>query len=111
MERDDSDLDVVVEFSGNEREDDLFNALHEDEFFIGDVKVDINPITEERTGTLETYLPQVDDYLEEIIKSGEQEHVNEKVSIKDKLEEKKAVIEQSDKAGKEIPEKGYLLLQ
>ena len=40
-----SDLDVVVELSGNEREDDLFNLLHEGDFSIGGVKVDINPIS------------------------------------------------------------------
>ena len=48
-----SDLDVVVELSGNEREDDLFDLLHEDDFSIGGVKVDINPITKNKTGTLE----------------------------------------------------------
>ena len=39
-------MDVVVQLSGNEREDDLFNLLHEDKFRIGGVLVDINPITE-----------------------------------------------------------------
>lgn len=58
-----SDLDVVVEYTGDEREDDMFNLLHEDKFSIGGVKVDINPITECRTGTLEEYLPGVEKYL------------------------------------------------
>lgn len=31
---------------------------------IGEVKVDINPITAQGTGTLETYLPQAEEYLE-----------------------------------------------
>lgn len=51
-----SDLDVVVELSGDERKDDLFNLLHEDSFKIGGVPVDINPITKYKTGTLEEYL-------------------------------------------------------
>lgn len=36
----------------------------------------------------------------------EKEHKTGRVSIKEKLAEKKAVIEQRDKPGKEIPEKG-----
>ena len=58
MEGKNSDLDVVVQLSGNEREDDLFNLLHEDKFRIGGVLVDINPITEYKTGTLEEYLEE-----------------------------------------------------
>ena len=60
-----SDLDVVVEYRGRESEDDLFNAFNEDGFSIGGVKVDINPITEGKTGTLGEYLPGVEAYLEE----------------------------------------------
>ena len=79
-----SDLDVVVELFGNEREDDLFNLFHEDGFSIGGVPVDINPITEKRTGTLEEYLPGVEKYLEEKSK---------KPSIKKRLAEKKKEAE------------------
>ena len=60
-----SDLDVVVEYRGGENEDALFNAFNEDGFKIGGVKVDINPITEGKTGTLGEYLPGVEAYLEE----------------------------------------------
>ena len=60
-----SDLDVVVEYRGRESEDDLFNAFNEDGFTIGGVKVDINPITEGKTGTLGEYLPGVEAYLVE----------------------------------------------
>lgn len=52
LEREGSDLDVVVELSTNEREDDLFNTFNEDGLHIGGIKVDINPITEQRTGSL-----------------------------------------------------------
>lgn len=65
LEQEGSDLDVVVEYTGVEREDDMFNILNEDGLQIGGVKVDINPITEEQTGTLETYLPGVETYLVE----------------------------------------------
>ena len=73
LEKDNSDLDVVGELSTNEREDDLFNAFNEDGLHIGEVRVDINPITAQRTGTLETYLPQAEEYLESIRQEREQE--------------------------------------
>lgn len=65
LEKAGSDLDVVVEYKGREHEDDLFNAFNEDGLMIGGIKVDINPITEGRTGTLATYLPGVESYLAE----------------------------------------------
>ena len=65
LEKAGSNLDVVVEYKGREHEDDLFNAFNEDGLMIGGVKVDINPITEGKTGTLATYLPGVESYLAE----------------------------------------------
>lgn len=73
IEKENSDLDVVVEYTGSTREDDLFNMLHEDSIYIAGIQVDINPITEGRTGTLETYLPKVETYLQE---KAQQEQVN-----------------------------------
>ena len=64
LEQEGSDLDVVVELSTNEREDVLFDMLNENGLSIGGVKVDINPITAQRTGSLETYLLLAEDYLE-----------------------------------------------
>ena len=83
-----SDLDVVVEYIGDEREDDMFNLLHEDKFSIAGVKIDINPITAYKTGTLEEYLPGVEKYLEE---------KRQKVSVREKLKEKKSAISANDK--------------
>ena len=65
LEKAGSDLDVVVEYKGREHEDDLFNAFNKDGLMIGGIKVDINPITEGKTGTLATYLPGVESYLAE----------------------------------------------
>ena len=74
LERNGSDLDVIVELSTNEREDDLFNAFNNDDgMYIGDVKVDINPITQQQAGTLESYLPQVEEYLAGVREAREQE--------------------------------------
>lgn len=90
-----SDLDVVLEYKGTIREDAFFDILHEDEMEIGGVKVDINPITEGKTGTLEEYLPGVEKYLEE---------KRQKTSVREKLKEKKSDIyaqsERTDKSSK-----------
>lgn len=76
LEKDGSDLDVVVELSSNEREDVLFDIFNGDALHIGGVKVDINPITAQRTGTLDAYLPQVEEYLEELRRARENEPVS-----------------------------------
>ena len=73
LEKSGSDLDVVVEYKGRETEDDLFNAFNEDGFMIGGVRVDINPITEGKTGTLGEYLPGVETYLEGVREAREKE--------------------------------------
>lgn len=57
--RDDSDLDAVVEYDGDIREDDFFSILNdEDPLYIDDVRVDINPIKED----LDLYMKRSDDY-------------------------------------------------
>jgi len=60
-----SDIDVAVSYSGNLKEDDFFNALHEDGLKIAGIPVDINPISMEKTGTLEKYLESAEKYLDE----------------------------------------------
>ena len=81
LEYEGSDLDLVVELSTAEREDDLFNAFNEDGLHIGEVKVDINPITAQRSGTLESYLPQVEEYLEGVRQVREQEKESAEVTL------------------------------
>ena len=57
--RDDSDLDAVVEYDGDIREDDFFNILNdEDALYIDDIIVDINPIKED----LDLYMKRSNDY-------------------------------------------------
>ncbi|MGN0485303.1 MAG: YodL domain-containing protein, partial [Lachnospiraceae bacterium] len=91
LEKDSSDLDVVVELSTNEREDDLFNAFNEDGLHIGEVKVDINPITAQCTGTLETYLPQAEEYLESIRQEREQE-LAQQMQTQDEMEKEEVEV-------------------
>ena len=76
LERNGSDLDVAVELSTNEREDVLFDTFNADGLSIGGIKVDINPITAQRTGTLETYLPNVEEYLDRVREAREHELIS-----------------------------------
>ena len=89
-----ADLDVAVEFTGREREDALFEIFHEDSFEVEGVKVDINPIKAEKTGTLETYLPKAEKYLTEKKNVLQQENKKQhgRISIREKLAEKRAVV-------------------
>ena len=59
-----SDIDIVVEYKGDIREDDLFNLFHEDEFLLGNHKVDINPIQADKSGNIAEFLQQVTIYME-----------------------------------------------
>ena len=56
----DSDLDVVLYYKGNMKEDSLFNILHDDEYkdelTYNKVYIDINPIRDEETGSLASYI-------------------------------------------------------
>ena len=60
--RDDSDLDVVLSYRGNIREDSFFNELNAHGIAMAGIKVDINPIAEERI-TLAEYMKESEAYL------------------------------------------------
>lgn len=59
-----SDLDILVEYKGDLKESDFFNILHQEEYKIGGMKVDLNPIREEESGTIKEYLNRSDKYRE-----------------------------------------------
>ena len=59
----DSDLDLLVEYKGDYSEDSLFNLLNSDEWEINGVKLDINPITEGKSGTIEQFMKRNADYV------------------------------------------------
>ena len=62
--REDSDLDVVLSYKGDIREDSFFNALNESGIAMAGIKVDINPIAEERI-TLAEYIKESEKYLDQ----------------------------------------------
>ncbi len=74
MEKDSSDLDIVAEYQGISGEDDLFNLFHESEFYIGECKIDINPIKEEKSGSIAEFLNRAAQYMEQKVEEiGNQE--------------------------------------
>lgn len=60
-----SDVDVALSYSGNIREDDFFSALHKAGMAIAGLPLDINPVSTEKTGTLQKYLEQAEKYLDD----------------------------------------------
>lgn len=56
-----SDIDVLIEYEGDAREDDMYNALNFSETYNGklkidEIEVDINPIKKEKSGTIREFL-------------------------------------------------------
>lgn len=88
--RPDSDLDVVVEYSGDIREDDMFNALNgeEDALSIEGIRVDINPIRKEETGDLQDYMKQSEEYDKEKSEHAKQKGPSAALEIKNNKSEK-----------------------
>ena len=62
--RDDSDLNVVLSYRVNIREDSFFNELNAHGIAMAGIKVDINPIAEERI-TLAEYMKESEAYLDQ----------------------------------------------
>lgn len=89
-----SDMDVVVDYKGTIREDDFLNILHEEEFAITGIAVDINPITEDKMGSLAEYLESVVHFLQEKM----QEKKLEKRSVREKIKLAKQVPQKREKA-------------
>lgn len=63
--KEDSDVDVVIAYEGTVREDDLFSVLNEAGYKVGNMRVDMNPIRPDKTGTLEDFLEKSERYLDE----------------------------------------------
>lgn len=66
--RPDSDLDVVMEYEGEAKEDAIFNILNEDPMYFDGIKIDVNPIRSEQTGTLEENMVKSHNYDRDILK-------------------------------------------
>ena len=62
--REDSDIDVVVSYTGDIREDSFFDILNGGGLKVAGLPVDMNPISLEKTGTLGQYLEGAEKYLD-----------------------------------------------
>jgi len=65
LERKRSDIDIVLAYTGHEREDTLFDMIARKRLYIGGHRVDVNPINIETNCSLDTYLKEADKYLED----------------------------------------------
>lgn len=66
-----SDLDVVMFYKGSDREDDLFNTLHDSMYFdteIEGIKVDVNPVRINNESDIKRYKEKSDKYDKEKLK-------------------------------------------
>lgn len=60
MAREDSDLDILLEYEGDVKEDEVFNALNAEPFEIMGIKVDFFPVRAQESGTLYDWLASHD---------------------------------------------------
>lgn len=78
-----SDLDILVEYEGDFREDALFDILHEEALDLEGITIDINPINPHYSLTTEQWLARDAQWREEdrqkaVVKSDENENVQSK---------------------------------
>ena len=121
--RTDSDLDVVVEYEGDAREDDLFNVLNDDHIVIDGIQVDVNPITASVTGTLADYMNRSKAYDMEKIANAKEvvyqdnnpdirfQSTNKKLQDRvtgDRLLDAQYLIDEVKSVGGEVNENGYI---
>lgn len=74
LEKESSDLDVVIEVHTACKEDALFNIIHSEPIMINGITVDVNPIRPEESGTLGTYLQRAEHNLSKSQAQTQQRH-------------------------------------
>ena len=88
-----SDIDFLVEYSGTMREDDAFNIFSDAELKLTDingkeVNVDINPIRKDKSGTIDEFLERNKDYRKNYIRTFFQSDYNGSLNRLDGLFQK-----------------------
>lgn len=105
IEHEESDVNVVVEFYGSEREDALSDILNEEGLSIAGKTIDINTITKDRTGTLETFLPEEEKYLAEKAAAMEQTAASKNMVADMSIEQAaEAELKSSDEKKRQHPD-------
>lgn len=105
IDHEESDVNVVVEFYGSEREDALSDILNEEGLSIAGKTIDINTITKDRTGTLETFLPEEEKYLAEKAAAMEQTAASKNMVADMSIEQDaEAELKSSDEKKRQHPD-------
>ena len=83
-------INILVQYGtdpmeGTWREDDLFNAIAEENILFNGMEVDVNPITPEKSGTIEEYLA----HLERLGATSEAEAIEKQAEMLEEAEESK----------------------
>ena len=83
-------INILVQYDtdhseGTWREDDLFNAIAEENILFNGMEVDVNPITPEKTGTIEEYLA----HLERLGATSEAEAIEKQAEMLEEAKEPK----------------------
>ena len=83
-------INILVQYGtdpmeGTWREDDLFNAIAEENILFNGMEVDVNPITPEKSGTIEEYLA----HLERLGATSEAEAIENQAQMLEEAEEPK----------------------
>ena len=83
-------INILVQYGtdpmeGTWREDDLFNAIAEENILFNGMEVDVNPITPEKSGTIEEYLA----HLERLRATSEAEAIEKQAEMLEEAEEPK----------------------
>ena len=83
-------INILVQYGtdpmeGSWREDDLFNAIAEENILFNGMEVDVNPITPEKSGTIEEYLT----HLERLGATSEAEAIEKQAEMLEEAEEPK----------------------
>lgn len=83
-------INILVQYGtdpmeGTWREDDLFNAIAEENILFNGMEVDVNPITPEKSGTIEEYLV----HLERLGATSEAEAIEKQAEMLEEAEEPK----------------------
>ena len=83
-------INILVQYGtdpmeGTWREDDLFNAIAEENILFNGMEVDVNPITPEKSGTIEEYLA----HLEQLGATSEAEAIEKQAEMLEEEEEPK----------------------
>lgn len=100
-----SDLDVLVEYKGDATEDGLFNLFNDEEnrLYIEGIPVDINPITEGKSGTIEQFMARNAGYQKPIEQKSDEIETNEEAPVSPAQQTFDGLVQKyGDKSGHKI---------